>query len=269
MTDIRTLDLRTLVTEKTFSHRLGNDFLVFKVVHGKQMNHPFRVDVYCCFICRKGMAEGSIDLRPMQLRPGQMAINTPGQIFEQQYMSEDFAAEGIIMSADFVKSLGLPYNFHIDHMLKEMPLVTLQDEQEKAIATYYNMVSRLLGTNHPFLVETLRHLTCAFFYGIGAYLYKMSEEMHYSSEELLMQRFLAAVKTHCRRQRKVIFYADMLNITPNYLSAVVKKVSGKTPGKWIDDHVAMEARALLKGTTLTVQQISFELGFPSQTFFGK
>jgi AraC-like DNA-binding protein len=33
--------------------------------------------------------------------------------------------------------------------------------------------------------------------------------------------------------------------------------------------VVLEARALLKSTNMTVQQISDELNFPSQTFFGK
>lgn len=30
-----------------------------------------------------------------------------------------------------------------------------------------------------------------------------------------------------------------------------------------------EARAMLKGTNLTIKQICYELGFPSQSFFGK
>jgi AraC-like DNA-binding protein len=39
--------------------------------------------------------------------------------------------------------------------------------------------------------------------------------------------------------------------------------------KWIDDYVIWETKALLKSTNMTVQQISDELNFPSQSFFGK
>ncbi|MDR0368520.1 MAG: helix-turn-helix domain-containing protein, partial [Bacteroidales bacterium] len=37
----------------------------------------------------------------------------------------------------------------------------------------------------------------------------------------------------------------------------------------IDNYVVLEAKALLKSTNMTVQQISDELNFPSQSFFGK
>ena len=39
--------------------------------------------------------------------------------------------------------------------------------------------------------------------------------------------------------------------------------------EWIDDYVVLEAKALLKSTNMTIQQISYELNFPSQSFFGK
>ena len=63
--------------------------------------------------------------------------------------------------------------------------------------------------------------------------------------------------------------SDRLHVSAGHLSAVVKHTSGKSAGDWIDDYVVGEARAMLKGTSLTIQQISQELGFPSQSFFGK
>ena len=52
-------------------------------------------------------------------------------------------------------------------------------------------------------------------------------------------------------------------------STIIKRVSRKTAAEWIDDYVTLEAKALLKSTNLTIQQISDELNFPSQSFFGK
>lgn len=43
----------------------------------------------------------------------------------------------------------------------------------------------------------------------------------------------------------------------------------KSAAEWIDDYVILEAKALLRSTNLTIQQISYELNFPSQSFFGK
>ena len=60
-----------------------------------------------------------------------------------------------------------------------------------------------------------------------------------------------------------------LRCVPGYLSTVVRTCTGRIASEWIERHVAQEAKALLKSTNMTVQQISNELNFPSQSFFGK
>jgi len=65
------------------------------------------------------------------------------------------------------------------------------------------------------------------------------------------------------------FYANKLCVTSKHLSKVVKATGGKPASDWFDEHVALEAKAFLKSTNMTVEQISEELNFPSQSFFGK
>lgn len=247
----------------------GDDFYIYEVSYRSLTGYPFKIDDYGCCICIEGEAKGCIDLIPCHLQPSMMAINVPGQLLEQHTMSRDFKGVGITMSQGFIKGLGFPYNFQLDRMLRESPVLELQSAQLEAMLTYCSMVNRLLETERPYQMETLHHLTCAFFYGIGSYLYQLSSNHHYSNEEILMQKFLTEIKTNYRKERKIQFYADHLNISLGHLFSVIKRVSGKSPGEWIDDYVTKEACALLKGTNLTVQQISHQLGFPSQSFFGK
>lgn len=248
---------------------VGGEFYIYDVVHSPQRDYPFKIDKYGCCICLEGEAKGCIDLMPCHLKPSMMAINVPEQLLEQHTMSNDFKGVGIIMSREFIKELGLPYNFQLDRMLRESPVIELLPSQLEAMLTYCSMVRRLLERERPYQMETLYHLTSAFFYGIGSYLYQISADRHSTHEEILMQRFLAEVREHSHSQRKLLFYADRLNISLGHLFSVVKRVSGKSPGEWIDDYVTEEARAMLKGTNLTIQQISYQLGFPSQSFFGK
>ena len=78
-----------------------------------------------------------------------------------------------------------------------------------------------------------------------------------------------SVSTNFVKERSVIFYADQLFLTPKHLSRVIKEVSGRSAGEWIDEQVILEAKARLKTSSLTVQEISDQLGFPNQSFFGK
>jgi len=53
------------------------------------------------------------------------------------------------------------------------------------------------------------------------------------------------------------------------MSRTLRETSGKSANDLIYEHVTLEAKALLKSTSMTIQQISDELNFPSQSFFGK
>jgi len=50
---------------------------------------------------------------------------------------------------------------------------------------------------------------------------------------------------------------------------MVKKLTGKTAGKYIDDLVIVEAKNLLRDPSLTIAQIADLLYFSDQFFFSK
>ena len=206
---------------------------------------------------------------PYELRPGMLAVNVPEQLITHTYSSDDLCGINLSMTQRFVNSLGLPYNFSLAIGVRENPILTLKPGERRALENYYAMVRGLLEKERPYQVETLRHLTCAYAYSLGAYLYRMAESRHLSGDELLMQRFLAEVRAHYKEERRVIFYAERLHLTAGYLASLVRRVSGKTPSDWIDEFIVLEAKVLLKSSGLTIQQISDKLHFPSQSFFGK
>jgi len=74
---------------------------------------------------------------------------------------------------------------------------------------------------------------------------------------------------HCKEQHVVTFYAEKLFITPQYLSLILKELTGKSANKWIDDALIVEAKMLLKAPQATVQQVADILHFSDQSTFGK
>ena len=90
-----------------------------------------------------------------------------------------------------------------------------------------------------------------------------------SRQESICSEFIDVLSHNYKEQRDVAFYADRLCITPKYLSQIVKDKIGKTASEVIEEYVIEESKALLISTTMTIQQISDELHFPSQSVFGK
>jgi AraC-like DNA-binding protein len=117
--------------------------------------------------------------------------------------------------------------------------------------------------------EMVKYLTLAFYYALTYQSHILSKSEPQSKQGILLNRFMNLVQENFREQREVGFYADRLCLTPKYLLKVIRDNSGSSAGEWIDNYVALEAKALLKSTNMTIQQISEELNFPSQSFFGK
>ncbi|MCD8539864.1 MAG: AraC family transcriptional regulator [Leadbetterella sp.] len=62
-------------------------------------------------------------------------------------------------------------------------------------------------------------------------------------------------------------YAELLNITPNYLNRICKEETGNTAGGLIRKQVDSEARRMLKHTHLSINEIADTLGFDSTSYF--
>ena len=90
-----------------------------------------------------------------------------------------------------------------------------------------------------------------------------------SRKEYIFERFYETLVESYQSERSVKFYADQLCLTPKHLSGVVKEVSGKTVGEWIDEFVILEAKALLNSSSMNIQEIADRLSFANQSFFGK
>jgi len=67
----------------------------------------------------------------------------------------------------------------------------------------------------------------------------------------------------------VQYIAGLLNCSPNYLSGVLKTLTGQNTQQHIHEKIIEKAKEKLSTTTLTVSEIAFELGFEYPQSFSK
>jgi AraC family transcriptional regulator, transcriptional activator of pobA len=236
------------------------------------VNHPVKLDSVVSIICTKGHMEGTLNLKKFRAQAPCLFVVLADQILQCDYFSDDFTGLSIIMSVSFLEDafgdiqVSMPlFRFVIDN-----PWIQLNREESKSMIEYFFLLQRTVRRKeNPNLRLTLKHLTLGFFYGTGYRFYEVRIESQKTKKDILVEKFLAVVKENYRKQRMIEFYSEKLFLTPKHLSRVIKERSGKSAGGWIEDHIMLEAKALLKSTDLTIQQISDELNFPSQSFFGK
>ncbi|WP_321334949.1 helix-turn-helix domain-containing protein [uncultured Bacteroides sp.] len=260
------IDLQNSIIDK-----IDNDFVLMdKPIIKSTFVYPFKVDVTTAIICLSGILEGEIDLEPFRAQPSTMVIILSDQILQYKYMSEDFTGLFIVMSNKFTQSLNLQQGLSLFLNVHNNPTILFNQETLEAIVSWYYMMQKVVRSEeNPYRLEAVRNMTRAFFYGVGYKFHKIAKEKSQSRQNILFEDFLTLVKEHNKEQRGVKFYADKLCITPKYLSTLIKDLTGRSSNEWIDNYVILEAKALLKSTNMTIQQIADELNFPSQSFFGK
>jgi AraC-like DNA-binding protein len=262
---------RSELDNKTGIDSIDNDFILFdSPIIKAEFDYPFKVDVTTAIICLKGATRGAINLRPFTTQAPCLVVVLAEQILQHEYFSEDFSGLFIVMSKRFSESLNLRESFPLFLSVRDNPCIPLSDEALDAMVSYYKMMKQTVRINdNPRRLEIAKHLTLAMFYGLGFEHHKSLDDEQKTKHGILVENFLQHVQAHYKEQRGIEFYADKLCLTPKHLSKVIKESSGKSAGEWIDSYVTLEAKALLKSTNMTIQQISDELNFPSQSFFGK
>lgn len=83
----------------------------------------------------------------------------------------------------------------------------------------------------------------------------------------LTNRFKELIVASVRGQHQVAWYASQLNITPNHLAKTIKATTAKTPARWIDEAIVLEAKVLLCQSELSISTVANEVGFEDQSYF--
>lgn len=77
----------------------------------------------------------------------------------------------------------------------------------------------------------------------------------------ILGEFMVLLSRHYTTQHNVTFYADALNITPDYLAVIIKEGTGFGPKETIDGKLVLAMKALLESTSLPIKSIAEHLHY--------
>jgi AraC-like DNA-binding protein len=268
MNKISYLNWRTYFNPQNI-YSVGEDLILLDSQLMESPRYPFKTDMLTATICIKGRAEGSANLQKIITQPNSFNVILPGQIITHDYQTPDFEARHIIMSSKFVDTLGLDNRFSLFNSHNQVISTTLSDYELEAILTFYKMLKWNITHKNDYILETVRHMTLAFFYGFSHTFQKNITSKQTNRPQQLSDDFLSLVKKHFKQEHSLEFYANKLCITPKHLTTTIKTTTDCTAKEWIDKYLLLEAKALLKSTNLSIQQIADTLHFTSQDVFSK
>lgn len=237
---------------------------------------PGKLDVAAVGLCQQGVGTIRIELHDFDLKPGCLCLLLPSQLVENRGISPDFKGVFLVISRQILEKLPKMNNIlSFFFFLKSHPLLELSNEQQGVFEDFHRLIGKVVkNRENSYRREAVLGLLQSLFYELChiVHLQVPSETMALNvktRKEEIFESFFRLLNVSYQSERSVTFYADKLCLTPKYLSAVVKEVSDKTVSDWINQFVLLEAKALLKSSTMNIQEISDRLNFANQSFFGK
>lgn len=266
---------------QSLSGPLFRDLLIAKTdsVLGP-FRQPCRIGGIVVGICTAGTCRVTANLNEYALETGAMLISSPKSVLQIDPGS-DFRADVLAIAPEFMQQIHINTQLLMPLMLTAgtSPYFTLTENDRAALHHLIHQIEREIqvATETHFTTEIICGLISATIYKIGDILTRHATPQlsatagrtaRKNRAEAYFQQFIRLLGMHYKTERSVGFYAHKMYITPKYLTTLIKRISNRSVSEWIDDYVIMEAKALLRYSSMSVQEVAYQLNFPNQSFFG-
>ena len=152
--------------------------------------------------------------------------------------------------------------------MTENSVMMLTKEEHESLNFDIERMHSVFKSPHPYQEKMLEGMLGSLLYYCKAiYERHKTTENHLSRSQIIANKFEALVDKMYVDTKNVSDYADELNITPNYLTTTIKKLTGKSAKDIIQERLLMESKSLLKYSGLDIAEIAYRLNFQEPTHF--
>ncbi len=247
------------------------------------MDEPMNLlyDFYCVALKRDINFKVKYGQQQYDFDEGVMSFMSPGQVFQIEYEKNEKSKQTgwmILIHPDFLWNTPLAKKIkqysYFDYSVNEA--LFLSDKEEKTIENISKNIQQEYHANmdkfsQDIIIAQLELLLnyCDRFYHrqfltrkiVNHSILNLLEDLlnKYFSDDTLLKDGLPTVQ----------FVAASLNVSPNYLSGVLKTLTGQSTQQHIHNKLIEKAKETLTTTTLSVNEIAYSLGFEHPQSFNK
>lgn len=235
-------------------------------VSGPLVEYAHCDDYYIFGFVEQGCCRVSIDFCEREVQAGEVVCVRPGQVHQIVQAGNVHAfllfMDCALVDADstrtFTEYALFPFSFFVD--------ITTQQE----LIQLFTMIQHRMDVSVSSVEETvvIRNLAGAVVGMIAAALrLQMSDNSHGRRHVEIMLAFQNLLADSDRINREISYYAERLHLSKVYLNEVVRKITGVSLGRYIQNELMLRARRMLVYTTLTVKEIGQNLGVEDSSYF--
>ena len=231
------------------------------------------------FICTEGRAQFEYDGAKMQVQQNDLFLCMRGSIVCNFMASSNFNCRQIWFNQGELWNINIYSDTSLSDLarLKQNPMVHLSDDDVALLDNYFQLLCHRMRCGAA--AHIVRSLVSTMFLEMLVIMRRDARQSlaHASAGEplpgfhrrRLVDQFMRLVEQSDGRLRRVDELASQLNITPKYLSTILKETMNRRPSAIIQLFTMKAIERRLRFTDMTMQAIAIDLNFPNASFFGK
>jgi AraC family transcriptional regulator, transcriptional activator of pobA len=246
---------------------------VFDANRHFSVEYPHRHDFYEVLFITGGSGIYSIDSHEYSIKPPCIFFMTPGQAHNLE-LSKDIDGFIFLFTPDFYlinqsnknKLLSFPFFHSVNRQYA--PLYLTNEDDFLFIRNLFEKGCKSVKNNHqPIdLIRSLLDLILNY----STLLYpEESNVIPNTKGHILVKKFMLLIEENYNKNLKVNDYANMLSVSANHLTFLVKQITGKTTNEIIQEKNILEIKRLLLYTNQTITEIAMHMNFADQSYFAK
>lgn len=225
-------------------------------------------------ICRSGKANIQVNFDDWQLFEGAVITIFPNDVIRlmPDEKEEPFLVEMLQYDAAMLREASLQLEHTVyeqlrqDRCRQDSPVVTdIINNMFRLLHVYFDQVGCTCISQLVLLQLK------AFFIGFHEYLQRNPRTTKSNGESPRMRemfnRFMMLVERDYKLSRDVAYYASQMNITPKYLTLIVRQMTHETPKHIIDHYTILQLKLQLTASRQSVKEIAWEYHFNDVSFF--
>lgn len=225
-------------------------------------------------ICRSGKANIQVNFDDWQLFEGAVITIFPNDVIRlmPDETEEPFLVEMLQYDAAMLREASLQLEHTVYEQLR-------QDRCRQDSPVVTNIINNMFRLLHVYFDQV--GCTCisqlvllqlkVFFIGFHEYLQRNPRTTKSNGESPRMRemfnRFMMLVERDYKLSRDVAYYASQMNITPKYLTLIVRQMTHETPKHIIDHYTILQLKLQLTASRQSVKEIAWEYHFNDVSFF--
>lgn len=247
---------------------------------GQYQGIKFNTDLY--MISFKDGITGSMGYgrNTYDFSEGTMVFSKPGQVLssEEKNIAEDSKGWALLFHPDLIRRSELSktignYSF-FEYEVHEA--LHLSDEEKDILSDLIRKIEIEISQNidkhsQKLIISTIELLLdyCNRYYDRQFYVRTNLHQDHVSDFERLLKSYYNSELPSTLGLPSVKYCGEQLHMSPNYLSDMLKKETGRSAKDRIHQFVINRAKNKLLGSTQSISEIAYDLGFEYPQHFSK